>query len=366
MVGKNHHTILISTDTVGGVWSYTISLVEAMKHYPVKFIIASLGQLPSQDQRQQVEALDNAHLESYDGKLEWMDNPWDDLREEGEWFKTLAATYQPDLVHLNHYAHASIDFNAPKLLVMHSCVRSWWRAVKKETAPDYWSRYSVLVQKAIIASDYIVAPSNAILDAYRIEYDGLEEAQVIHNGIELSEYKSATKERFIFSMGRLWDEAKNIKLLLKAAPYIDFPIYIAGDSNSTNNDKLPDNVHMLGWQNKQQIKEWLSRAALYVLPVKYEPFGLSFLEAAASGCILIGGKTKTLQEIWNDSAFYCEADSASELATLSNIILKDDLLRLEMAQRSRERAKLYDQSKAAKDYFNLYKMMNSTLSNYEY
>jgi glycogen(starch) synthase len=366
MEDKHDHTILISTDTVGGVWSYTISLVEAMQQYPVKFIIASLGPLPSQDQRQQVEALDNAHMESFDGKLEWMDNPWDDLQEEGEWFKALAATYQPDLVHFNHYAHASIDFNAPKLLVMHSCVRSWWRAVKKQVAPDHWSRYSALVQKAIVASDNIVAPSYAILDAFREEYEGLEKARVIYNGIELSEYEAKAKEPFIFSMGRLWDEAKNIKLLLKAAPFIDFPIYIAGDRDNSNNKNLPDNVHVLGWQDKQQIKDWLSRASLYVLPVKYEPFGLSFLEAAASGCTLVGGKIKTLQEVWNDSAFYCEVNSASELAKLSNIILKDDLLRQEMQRRSRERANLYDEAITAKNYFNLYKTMNSTLSSYEY
>lgn len=366
MVGKNDHTILISTDTVGGVWSYTISLVEAMQQYPVKFIIASLGPLPSQDQRQQVDALDNAHLESFNGKLEWMDDPWNDLLDEGEWFKTLAATYQPDLVHLNHYAHASVDFNAPKLLVMHSCVRSWWRAVKNDVAPDYWSRYSSLVQKAILASNHVVAPSYAILNAFREEYEGLEKAQVIYNGIGLSEYKQKRKEPFIFSMGRLWDEAKNIKLLLDAAPFIDFPIYIAGDRNTNENDKLPDNVHVLGWQNKQQIKDWLSRASLYVLPVKYEPFGLSFLEAAASGCILIGGKIKTLQEVWNDSAFYCEVDNAPKLAKLSNIILKDDLLGQEMQRRSGERANLYDQAITAKKYFTLYKMMNSTLSSYEY
>lgn len=366
MEGKSDYTILISTDTVGGVWSYTISLVEAMQQYPVKFIIASLGPLPSEEQCQQVKALNNAHMESFNGKLEWMDNPWDDLQDEEGWFRTLAATYQPDLVHLNHFAHASIDFNAPKLLVMHSCVRSWWRAVKKENAPDNWSRYTALVQKAIFNSDNIIAPSYAILDAFREEYKGLEKAKVVYNGIKLSEYKSNKKEPFIFTMGRLWDEAKNIKLLLKAAPLIKFPIYIAGDLDNNKKNNIPDNVHVLGWQNKQQIKDWLSRASLYVLPVKYEPFGLSFLEAAASGCTLVGGKIETLQEVWNDSAFYCEVDCTSELATLCNIILKDNLLRQEMQRRSRERANLYDQEITARNYYNLYKMMNSSLSSYEY
>ena len=366
MVGKHDHIILISTDTVGGVWSFTVSLVEAMQQYPVKFVIASMGPLPNQHQRRQVEALENAQLESFNGKLEWMDDPWNDLTEEGEWLKSLAAAYQPDLLHFNHYAHASLDFNCPKLLVMHSCVRSWWRAVKKTTAPDYWSRYSALVQKAVLSCNAVVAPSYAVLNAYREEYKGLDNAQVIHNGIYLPEYKAQPKQPFIFSMGRLWDEAKNIKLLLKAAPYINFPIYIAGNREEKAENDLPENVHLLGWQDKEQVKDWLSRASLFVLPVKYEPFGLSFLEAGASGCALIGGKVKSLMEVWAEAAFYCETDNVSELATLSNILMKDNLLREEMQQRSSRRSTLYPRNETAKKYFSLYKQLNSTLSSYEY
>jgi hypothetical protein len=32
-------------------------------------------------------------------------------------------------------------------------------------------------------------------------------------------------------MGRIWDEAKNISLLLKAAEKIPWPVYIAGEHN---------------------------------------------------------------------------------------------------------------------------------------
>ena len=42
----------------------------------------------------------------------------------------------------------------------------------------------------------------------------------------------------------------------------------------------------------------------------YEPFGLSILEAAASGCALVLGDIPTLRENWSEAAFreYCDAN----------------------------------------------------------
>src|SRR6185369_13010706 len=58
----------------------------------------------------------------------------------------------------------------------------------------------------------------------------------------------------------------------------------------------------------------LGRASLYVLPARYEPFGLSVLEAALSGCALVIGDIPSLREIWEDCAVYVNPEDDEMLA----------------------------------------------------
>ena len=44
----------------------------------------------------------------------------------------------------------------------------------------------------------------------------------------------------------------------------------------------------------EDIRPWFARAGIYALPAVYEPFGLSVLEAALSGCALVLGDIPSL------------------------------------------------------------------------
>ncbi|NJK96859.1 MAG: glycosyltransferase, partial [Bacteroidales bacterium] len=132
-------------------------------------------------------------------------------------------------------------------------------------------------------------------------------------------------------MGRLWDEAKNIRLLTEAAKEIDFPVFIAGTGFQADYDQLPNNVHFLGKLGKRDISRWLSIASVYTMPAMYEPFGLSVLEAAYSGCALLLGKIPSLEEIWKDNALYCPPNDKNELARMITQLMDDDELRQNLA-----------------------------------
>jgi glycogen(starch) synthase len=53
---------------------------------------------------------------------------------------------------------------------------------------------------------------------------------VIYNGRNKNQFHYAQKEPFIFSMGRAWDEAKNLSLLTEIAAKLDWPVYVAEDN----------------------------------------------------------------------------------------------------------------------------------------
>src|SRR5688500_2012496 len=97
--------ILLTTDTVGGVWTYAIELARALRPHGVEVALATMGDPVRPEQRRQVEALDNVRLFESTFKLEWMQEPWDDVSRAGEWLLKIESELRPDVVHLNGYAH---------------------------------------------------------------------------------------------------------------------------------------------------------------------------------------------------------------------------------------------------------------------
>lgn len=114
-----------------------------------------------------------------------MDDPWHDVQEAGDWLLYLEDTVRPDVVHLNGYVHAALPFKAPVMITAHSCVVSWWQAVKKCSPPDSWNAYAHAVRKGIEAADMVVAPTRAMLNTIIANYGSPTRSQVVPNGRRL-------------------------------------------------------------------------------------------------------------------------------------------------------------------------------------
>lgn len=356
MVDKQHRTVLMTTDTVGGVWTYSLELIRAMAPHHVHFYLATMGAAITLQQRQELAALSNVTVYESEYQLEWMDYPWADVDAAGEWLLELSRELNPDLIHLNNFCHGQLPWNKPVLMVIHSCVQTWWRAVKNEKAPAGRDYYFERVREGLHAADVVVAPTQAMLTEAEAVYGTFSQKQVINNGRDPHAFRFGRKEPFIFSMGRVWDEAKNIALLTQVADAVDWPIYIAGDAThpATGENKLFKNVHFLGKLSQREISDWLSRASLYVLPAKYEPFGLSILEAAFSGCALVLGKIDSLKEVWDRSAEFVETNDVEGLTAILQKLIDDEFLRNIMACRAVKKAQDYTTDLMAQEYLQAY------------
>src|SRR5690606_11038594 len=106
-----------------------------------------------------------------------------DVDEAKLWIKEICDKVEPDLIHFNNFGQVDNCFDCPKLTVFHSCVQTWWQAVKGESAPDEWLEYTHRVQNALLMSDCVVAPGKSILQAAENIYGELPRSQVIYNGI---------------------------------------------------------------------------------------------------------------------------------------------------------------------------------------
>ena len=356
-----HHPskILMTADTVGGVWNYTLELIRALAPFKTEVALATMGAPLSEEQRRQVEEVSNLTVYESNYKLEWMDSPWEDVEKAGEWLLQLKEKVQPELVHLNGMAHGALNWGVPTVVVIHSCVMSWWKAVKDEEAPKEWDRYKEMVARGLQAADMVVAPTQAMLRQAEELYGPFNASTVVYNGRGQHGFQFGKKEPFVFSMGRVWDEAKNISMLAHIASELQWPVYIAGDAKhpATGSTVDLENVHFLGHLSEKEVSDWLSRASIYALPAKYEPFGLTILEAAMSGWALVVGKTDSQVEIWGNAAKYVDPRNADELRDTINNLIEDEFSRNIMACRAVKRSHGYTTDPMGQDYDHVYRQV---------
>jgi glycogen synthase len=347
--------LLLTADTIGGVWTYAIELVEALAPWGCEVLLATLGGALSPSQSRAVAHIPGLTVCESSYKLEWMDDPWADVDASGAWLMELAATFQPHLIHLNTFAHGALPWDVPVLMVGHSCVLSWWQAVKEESAPPYWATYRQRVQAGLQSADLVVAPTHAMLDALETHYGPLRATQVIYNARRPASFAHGNKESFIFAMGRLWDEAKNISILEQVAPKLPWPVYIAGEQRHPNGGQLDvAHLHALGHLDQPAIRNWLARASIYAFPARYEPFGLSVLEAALSGCTLVLGDIASLREVWGATALYVPPNDVDALAEVLSDLIAQPRQREALGLAARARAVRYAPATMGEAYWQAY------------
>ena len=355
-------TVLMTTDAVGGVWRYSVDLARALVHRGVQTTLAAMGPPPSVEQRREAECAGLLLLDR-PYRLEWMEEPWADVTRAGDWLLTLERTLRPDVVHLNGYAHAKLPWAAPVVVVAHSCVRTWWRAVKGEGAPDRLDRYTGEVVAGLGAASVVIAPTSAMLDALASEYGRPSHADVIPNGCAFSmraDPGRTRKEPLILAAGRVWDGAKNIAALSTVADRLAWPVHVAGECRPPGGARNTlSNVHLLGCLQPDELAEWYRRASIYVLPARYEPFGLSVLEAASAGCALVLGDIDSLRENWNDAALFVPPDDGAALAAAIGRLIDEPAMRTDLARRAFERAGIFTLDRMADAYLHVYERLVS-------
>lgn len=349
---------LITADTVGGVWTYALELARALVPLGVEPVLATMGAPLTAAQRAEAAGVE-LHESAF--KLEWMDEPWEDVARAGDWLLELEACLRPDVVQLNSFVHGALPWHAPVLLVGHSCVLSWWRAVKGGEAPPAWARYRAEVGRGVRAAAMVAAPTCAMLESLRRDYGPLPHPTVIANGRAAASFPSGAKEPLLFTAGRVWDEGKNLAALEAVAPRLPWPVWVAGDNRRPGGGLRTSPLRILGKLPAAEVAAWLARASIYVLPARYEPFGLSALEAALAGCALVVGDIPSLREVWGEAAYYVPPDDVTALKHTLLRMIADEPHRAEMAALARNRALQYTPERMGRTYAAAYRALGTRL-----
>ena len=102
-----------------------------------------------------------------------------------------------------------------------------------------------------------------------------------------------------------------------------------------------------GYLPHADLLQAMARAAIVVVPSRWaEPFGLTALEAMASGAALICSGRGGLPEVAGEAAFYADPDEPGALEAALVRLAQDSTLRASLAAKGLARARLFDAPEA--------------------
>jgi glycogen synthase len=365
--------VLITADTVGGVWTYTRELVTGVSRQGMRVTLVSFGGIPSPEQRAWMDEIPALDYRPTGFRLEWMQGAEGEVEKSKTYLETVVHEVKPNILHLNQYAYGSVAPEIPRVVVAHSDVISWWVSVNGEEPPEsawlHW--YRETVNTAVSRAEAVVAPSQWMLDTICTHYGKPQRGLVIHNGRTPDQFASHPAKRpLVLAVGRLWDRGKQVSLLANACPGV--PVCIAGSEDHPEPQYRGDlglgtatsNLKVLGLQSQEQLRALYAQASMYAATSCYEPFGLAPLEAALSQCALVANDIPVFHELWGESAYYFRKNDAQSLSSAIREISHNPALRSTYARSAYERGRTrFSAERMCRDYESLYRRLAPCMEN---
>jgi glycosyltransferase involved in cell wall biosynthesis len=352
--------ILLTTDTIGGVWTFTRELCMELLRRGHEVALASFGRLPSEEQRAWADLQERTFPQCFryvssDAPLEWMEENEASYAGGASVLLQLTKQVQPDIVHSNQLCYGALPLSIPIVVTAHSDVLSWAAACRPEGLEDtpWLRRYLDIVQRGLESATTVVAPTRWMAEALQYFYEDLPQVHVIFNGRTIPP-PPMNGERALQAVtaGRLWDEAKNATMLREV--HSPMPILIAGEQGEQNiaaNGQI-GSARLLGALPELALLNLFRQSSIYLATSIYEPFGLAPLEAALCGCAVLVNDIASLREVWGEAALYFR--DASSLSALL-LRLSNDRSMIAKAQAvSRARAHELTTQRMADQYETLY------------
>jgi glycosyltransferase involved in cell wall biosynthesis len=316
--------ILLTTDAVGGVWTYSLAIAAGFIRLGCACVVAVLGPAPSAAQRREAAAIAGLRLIETGLDLDWTASHEASLAAAAARLDHIAAMAGVDTVHLHTPVLAAFAWRAGLVAVAHSCVGTWWDAVCGGPAPDGFAWRMRLMRRGLQGADIVIAPSAAFAAALRRVYGPIPPVRVVFNGVPPAAAPPvlSRRRRRVLTVGRLWDRGKNLALLDDVAASGGIAIDAAGPLSGADGTIFrPRHLNLLGTLSALEVQAACRRAAIFAAPARYEPFGLGVLEAAQQMTPLVLADIPTFRELWEGAAIFLSPDDPAAWSSCLRALL---------------------------------------------
>ena len=359
--GPSRIRVMMTVDAVGGVWRYAMILAKWLGDAKVTVTFACFGPSPSREQVAEAESL--GRLVCVEQPLDWTVEDESALETTAAAIRRLAEDDRADLLHLNQPSQAcSLDVPIPVLVVSHSCLVTWWQAMRDDPLPGHWQWHLARNRRGMLRADAVLAPTYSHAAAVARAYGPDIGPHVVYNASDLPA-ASGPKNPCVFAAARWWDEAKNASCLDAAAASAAWPVVAAGPLVGPNGQRAAmPHVDHRGELSHEAVVRLARKATVVVSPSLYEPFGLAALEGARSGAALALSDIPTYRELWGDAALYFDPTDEDALAATIDRLASDPDLRREMMERALQCSRRFEPRRQAAEMASLYAQMIAAAS----
>lgn len=374
MLPVNRMRVLVTTDTITSTWTYTRELVSGLVSQGARVTLVSFGEIPLPEQTTWMGLLHGLEYHPTAFRLEWMQEGEADFPDACNYLSALVREQKPDILHTTQFGFAALRVPVPKVLVAQGDLVSWWLSVHgREPKESRWMRwYRDTVTRGLVGADLVVAPTEWMFGMLARSYiQPTADTAVVPNGrnpIFFNPYVS--KEESILSIGRLWDAGKQVNLLTQQRHA--FPVCIVGADQPVAAPRVPIRadvkvsteelcVSLKGAQTENQLRLLYSKAPIFAATARYDPMGLTMVEAALSRCALIVNDIPCFRETWGDAALYFPANDGEGLSNSIRLLSTDRELCRGYASRAYQRAReRFTAARMTMQYLELYRGLLSS------
>ena len=245
---------------------------------------------------------------------------------------------------------------------------------------DRWI-YNLKFRHACKVADIIIAVSECTKRDI-ISYYGIseEKIRVVYQGChsnfkqivsqdwkEKIRQKYALPEKFLLYVGSI-EERKNLLLIVKALKYLDENIHLVVAGKKTRyqttvekymtEQRLSEKVHFHHHVLFDDLPSFYQLAQIFVLPSRYEGFGIPVIEALTSGTPVIAARGSCLEEAGGEHTLYIDPDNETELADKINLILSDVQLANQMSEQGKKYVERFSDETIAKELMFIYQSIS--------
>jgi glycosyltransferase involved in cell wall biosynthesis len=267
---------------------------------------------------------------------------------------------QYDLVHVQSSPYGALVIGVPMVVTVHAPVLTEWG--------HYSTMYKFVSVPALLCEEASLNRARAVLAVSEVTKSDLvrkyriaaEKVDVIGNGVSfekfaLTDRKDHRAANRILMVSRL-EPRKRVEDALVAMSRLDpksYEVQIAGDGSQRKGlerlaRKLGVNARFLGRVGEEELPSLYRQAGVFLTTSASEGFGLSLLEAMASGCGIIASNIPTHSTLLKNGDAGLVYYRREELETKLRLLVGDTDLITSLGARAQVLARGYSWDEVAK------------------
>ena len=227
-------------------------------------------------------------------------------------------------------AYVAKKYNIPLVITEHSSVKRG-----QYVRESYYKR----IVNSYKSADSIIAVGNGLKKEIE-ELTSRKDIKVIGNLVDLSLFNIRNIKRendeFIFFSVAFLEGEKGLDTLIKAFSMRfkneKVRLVIGGDGSQrqwlegiAKNEGIENQVTFTGALSREEVASWMNKCDAFVLPSRYETFGVVYIEALASGKPVIGTFNGGAEDIvTKDVGILVNIDNIKELSDAMDYIRKNN------------------------------------------